>query len=883
MTGSIAAGSFDRLRIEQQRSNALAAKLFVENTLGQRLATDDLHQELKDGVVLCSLLNKIQAGTVVHINKKDQAFVKMANISSFLQGASKLGLQNSELFQTVDLWEAKDMMAVVHTILSLARLNNKRSGCEPKSLSQMQSLPVDNQNVKASIGVRKSTASRNHDKFSKATEHDKEINQSQRNRRHKKHESKHSAAAPTPSGRSSRRKEEDATKASYLDVRNVFSHSTTDQNQQQSLSMVDKENRRKSLNSLRRPSITQKRSSLDLSSDDGLGSIVQWHSKRRSTTDSAYGSLNFMDESEQEGAKSEIQGVQQTLLEIRDVLNSRAPASSPKLPEPKAMPPLRLSPSKSSPTTNTNDLEIDIKSQGNGQQVKATENNANAQVENGDKQQRERVALRDDNGNVIAQYVSDSFPKHRRIEKIVHFSLSSNWATVSAKGNSVWYIAHNSCRALDIDTGHLYAIKRIKIELQDGLDQEMMQEVELLKSMDHPNVVKYVGCVRTKKYLDVILEFVESGSLLSTLKSFGTFSENLVAAYTVKILLGLSYLHAKEVVHCDLKAANILATKTGSVKLTDFGVSLNLKLKQVDNGEPVGTPNWMAPEIIELQGASVKSDIWSLGCTIIELYSGKPPYSDLISMSALYRIVEDDVPPLPIGISEPMKKFLLCCFQKDPRKRPSAVELLRHDWLAGAFAAEGDVSRLWRSENELFVNKISSFTTMNRSDNCLPGRTNAGDDDRPRIDLVRLNTRRGSLPARKAEKVHVVHHSFLKTTFEKAIVCKVCEYDIRRHGMFCEACAIVCHDKCRSLAPHCVNATKHSENYSSRRDASIANPLHPPSNIPNHIPKSRQDRSSYPSSNNAGNMSSPNLLGPPKRPINLRRRSRPESDNCIIC
>ncbi|KAG2186391.1 hypothetical protein INT43_002829, partial [Umbelopsis isabellina] len=846
MTGSIAAGSFDRLRIEQQKSNAMAAKLFVENTLGQRLATDDLHQELKDGVVLCSLLNKIQAGTVAHINKKDQAFVKMANISSFLQGAS---LQNSELFQTVDLWEAKDMMAVVHTILSLARLNNKRTGCESKSHNQMQCLPVYNQNVKASIGIRKSTASRNLDEISKAIEHDKESNQSQRNRRHKKHESKHSAAAPTTSGRSSRRKEEEAPKATYLDVRNIFGQSNADKKQQPPSSMMEKENRRKSMNSLRRPSIKQNRSSLDLSSDDGLGSIVQWHSKRRSTTDSAYGSLNFMDENEQEDAKSEIQGVQQTLLEIRDVLNSRAPAASPKSPEPKAMPPLRLSPSKSSPTTHTNKLDIDIVSQGNEQQVRTTENNGNTQVENGVKQHRERVALRDDDGNVIAQY---------------------QLGNCIGKGQfGVVY------RALNIDTGHLYAIKRIKIELQEGVDQEMMQEVELLKSMDHPNVVKYIGCVRTKKFLDVILEFVESGSLLSTLKSFGTFSENLVAAYTVKILLGLSYLHAKEVVHCDLKAANILATKTGSVKLTDFGVSLNLKLKQVDNGEPVGTPNWMAPEIIELQGASVKSDIWSLGCTIIELYSGKPPYSDLISMSALYRIVEDDVPPLPTGISEPMRKFLLSCFQKDPQKRPSAVELLRHDWLASAFAAEGDVSRLWTSENELFVNKINSFTTMNRSDNCLPGRPNAGDEDRPRIDLVRLNTRRGSLPARKAEKVHVVHHSFLKTTFEKAIVCKVCEYDIRRHGMFCE----VCHDKCRSLAPHCVNATKHSENYSSRRDASFANPLHPPSNIPNHIPKSRQDRSSYLSSNHAGNMSSPNLLGSSKRPINLRRRSRPESDN----
>lgn len=273
----------------------------------------------------------------------------------------------------------------------------------------MQSLPVDKQNAKVSIGVRKSTASRIHNNFSKVIDHDKDLNQSQRNRKHKKHESKHSAVVPTTSSRSSSRKEEDATKASYLDVRNIFGQSHTDQKQQPASAMTEKENRRKSLNSLRRPSIQQKRSSLDLSSDDGLGSIVQWHSKRRSTADSAYGSLNFLDENEQEDLKSEIQGVQQTLLEIRDVLNSRAPAPSPKSTEPRAMPPLRLSPSKSSPTTHTNNLEIDIVSHGNEQKVRAKEKNDTSQVENGDKQRKERVALRDDDGNVIAQYVSDKW------------------------------------------------------------------------------------------------------------------------------------------------------------------------------------------------------------------------------------------------------------------------------------------------------------------------------------------------------------------------------------------------------------------------------------------------------------------------------------------
>ena len=89
----------------------------------------------------------------------------------------------------------------------------------------------------------------------------------------------------------------------------------------------------------------------------------------------------------------------------------------------------------------------------------------------------------------------------------------------------------------------------------------------------------------------------------------------------------------------------------------------------------------MAPEVIELKGASTKSDIWSLGCTLIELVTGKPPYSDLISMSAMFHIVEDKNPPLPDNISKDMANFLLACFQKDPQSRPSATQLRAHKWI----------------------------------------------------------------------------------------------------------------------------------------------------------------------------------------------------------
>lgn len=130
--------------------------------------------------------------------------------------------------------------------------------------------------------------------------------------------------------------------------------------------------------------------------------------------------------------------------------------------------------------------------------------------------------------------------------------------------------------------------------------------------------------------------YAENGSLGQTIKAFGRLNERLVAGYVVKILEGLHYLHQSDVVHCDLKAANILTTKNGTVKLSDFGVSLNLRAMEREK-DVAGTPNWMAPEVIELKGASTKSDIWSLGCTVVELLTGRPPYGDIAnSMSGEY-------------------------------------------------------------------------------------------------------------------------------------------------------------------------------------------------------------------------------------------------------
>ena len=193
--------------------------------------------------------------------------------------------------------------------------------------------------------------------------------------------------------------------------------------------------------------------------------------------------------------------------------------------------------------------------------------------------------------------------------------------------------------------------------------------------------------------------YAENGSLGQTLKEFGKLEEKLVASYVTKILSGLDYIHRNGVVHCDIRADNILTTGDGRVKLSEFGTSF--RLREVDQTSPVvgGSPNWMAPEVIELKGISTKSDIWSLGCTVSELLTGRPPYADIqnimagmgpfyiqstkfnpyLVLSVMFRIVEDD-PPIPGSFGDPLVAFLKECFHKDPAQRPSAENLLRHEW-----------------------------------------------------------------------------------------------------------------------------------------------------------------------------------------------------------
>lgn len=168
----------------------------------------------------------------------------------------------------------------------------------------------------------------------------------------------------------------------------------------------------------------------------------------------------------------------------------------------------------------------------------------------------------------------------------------------------------------------------------------------------------------------------------------GTFSEDYIAIILRQILYGLDHLHQQKRLHRDIKAANLLVTDAGEVKLADFGVSGHLSATFCKRYSFVGTPYWMAPEVIDQLGGGydTKADVWSVGILAIELAKGNPPYSDMHPMKALFLIPKND-PPILEGpqFSKLFKAFVQACLEKDAKKRPSARDLLKHPFIKGFF------------------------------------------------------------------------------------------------------------------------------------------------------------------------------------------------------
>ncbi|RDX67566.1 Mitogen-activated protein kinase kinase kinase 3, partial [Mucuna pruriens] len=241
---------------------------------------------------------------------------------------------------------------------------------------------------------------------------------------------------------------------------------------------------------------------------------------------------------------------------------------------------------------------------------------------------------------------------------------------------------------MNLDTGELIAIKQVLIapgsafkENTQANIRELEEEVKLLKNLKHPNIVRYLGTAREEDSLNILLEFVPGGSISSLLGKFGSFPESVIKMYTKQLLLGLEYLHNNGIIHRDIKGANILVDNKGCIKLADFGASKKVvELATINGAKSMkGTAHWMSPEVILQTGHTISTDIWSVACTVIEMTTGKPPWSQQYPQeaSALFYIgTTKSHPPIPEHLSAEAKDFLLKCFHKEPNLRPSASELL---------------------------------------------------------------------------------------------------------------------------------------------------------------------------------------------------------------
>eukprot|EP01104_Vermistella_antarctica_P014929 TRINITY_DN479_c0_g1_i1.p1 TRINITY_DN479_c0_g1~~TRINITY_DN479_c0_g1_i1.p1 ORF type:complete len:526 (-),score=156.67 TRINITY_DN479_c0_g1_i1:267-1787(-) len=241
-------------------------------------------------------------------------------------------------------------------------------------------------------------------------------------------------------------------------------------------------------------------------------------------------------------------------------------------------------------------------------------------------------------------------------------------------------------KAVHADTNFVMAVKTIQGCGTDPKGQEdLRKEIDILKRCRHNNILNLYGCVAKDNTLWILMDFCGLGALTDYKKVVeDDFTEEQIAAVIACTLRGLVYLHSQDIIHRDMKMANILINANGEVKIADFGVSSHVNNTIGKANTVIGTPLFMSPEVLEGATYSYTADIWSLGITAIEMAEGVPPYYEENIMRAMFLIASKDPPGLkdPKKWSKNFQDFILKCLTKDADKRPPAMEMMMHPFVA---------------------------------------------------------------------------------------------------------------------------------------------------------------------------------------------------------
>jgi len=240
----------------------------------------------------------------------------------------------------------------------------------------------------------------------------------------------------------------------------------------------------------------------------------------------------------------------------------------------------------------------------------------------------------------------------------------------------------------------------------------LTSEIHIMKESDHKNIVGYKDSFRVESQLWVVMEYMGGGCLTEILEQFDycQMTENHIAWVCKETLKGLKYIHSLHTIHRDIKSDNMLLSSKGDVKIADFGYAAQLTQKKDRRNTIVGTPYWMAPELIRGQNYDTKVDLWSLGIMIMEMAEGEPPYMEFPPLRALFLITTKGIPDLkePEKWTKEFRDFVSKTLEKDPEKRPGAQELLKHPFLKCACTGE-DLLKLIQEARKYAQEHANSF------------------------------------------------------------------------------------------------------------------------------------------------------------------------------